>query len=79
MIITGECKVVVAVGEPIAYDGKVWRCVRDVDTAPNTCKNHCAFYDPFLKPLCHIMECRYSERPDGLAVHFVPFGEEERI
>lgn len=77
MIINREIKVVVAVGEPISYAGRVWRCVQDVDTAPDTCMNHCSFNNPSLKPLCKVLECRYDERPDGLAVHFVPFGAEE--
>lgn len=77
MIVTREHKVIVAVGEAIAYAGKVWRCAQDTDTASNTCTKHCSFYDPSLKPICKIMECRYCDRPDGLAVHFVPFGAEE--
>lgn len=77
MIINREYKVVVAVGEAIAYKGKVWRCVQDTDSAPNACVKLCSFNDPYLKPICKIMECRYSERPDGLAVHFIPFGAEE--
>lgn len=76
MIIGGEIRVVVAVGEAISYAGKVWRCVEDTSTIPDTC-NHCSFSNPSLKPLCKILECRFGFRPDGLAVHFVPFGEKE--
>lgn len=77
MIINREIKVVVPVGEAIAYAGKVWRCAQDTDSVPNTCVKLCSFNDSSLKPICKILECRYSERPDGLAVHFVPFGVEE--
>ena len=77
MIITKEGHIVVAVGEAIAYAGKVWRCVQDVEPFHNACTQHCAFGDHPLKYLCRTMECRFDERPDGLAVHFVPFGAEE--
>lgn len=77
MTFNREIKVVVPVGEPIAYEGKVWRCVQDTDTTPNSCINRCSFNNPSLKPLCKVLECRFDERPDGVAVHFVPFGAEE--
>lgn len=77
MIITKEGHIVVAVGEAIAYSGKVWRCAQDTYSAPKTCSKYCSFNNPSLRSICKIMECRYSERPDGLAVHFVPFGAEE--
>lgn len=77
MIITKEGKIVVAVGEPIAYAGRVWRCAQDTGSVHNPCTNRCAFTKSSLQRLCRIMECRFDERPDGLAVHFVPFGAEE--
>lgn len=77
MIINRENKVVVAVGEAIAYKGKVWRCAQDTESTPYMCEKHCSFHDFSLKHLCNMLECRFDERPDGLAVHFVPFGAEE--
>lgn len=77
MIVTKEGKIVVSVGEPIGYEGRVWRCVQDTDRGSITCEEYCSFGSPDLKPVCEVLECRFSDRPDGLAVHFVPFGAEE--
>ena len=77
MTINSEHKVVVAVGESVSYDGKVWRCVLDFGTSPDNCYKHCSFYNRSMMPICKMMECRYSFRPDGNAVHFVLLGAQE--
>lgn len=72
MKITKNHQVVVPVGEVIEYEGKVYCCKRDEKMTSCGC---CAF----VLSLCDIMACGGNDRPDGLYVHFVPFGEEERI
>lgn len=77
MIVSKEGRIVVAVGEPIGYAGRVWRCVQDTGTDHNTCVKYCSFNNADLNPICKIMECRSCDRPDGLGIHFVLFGAEE--
>lgn len=75
MIITQNGRVVAFVGDVIMVAGRVYLCVLDKCKAPKMCSGHCSFFDSSL--VCEVMECCPDGRPDGLAVHFVPYGAEE--
>lgn len=72
MIITKEGSIVVAVGEVIAYKGRVFGCKASDSTV--RC-GLCAFNED--DKVCDLMECRLGMRDDGLNVIFKPFGEME--
>lgn len=76
MIITKEGCIVVAVGEVISYNGRVYGCMAAPDVfGPGGCGEECAFSKD--SRICARMECRSNMRADGLCVLFKLFGEME--
>lgn len=83
MIVTNDWRIVVAVGEPVSFRGRVFVCELDNDMDEETGCSICAFRK---KRICKLMECCYSNRYDALPVHFKQLGvhfenvmKEERI
>ena len=72
MIVTSDWRVVVAVGEPISFRGRIFVCELDPDKDEETGCAICAFRK---LQICKLMECRKAHRYDALYVHFKLLGE----